>query len=100
MLAPASNTSQKAFQEPKTGHLRYNSTTLHKINTIYINVLYGLKMVRPQVKTKLNPLERLLDNLSYEAPDRSGESILLDAAYVDQHLEALASNEDLSRFIL
>jgi ATP-dependent HslUV protease ATP-binding subunit HslU len=38
--------------------------------------------------------------LSYEAPDRSGESILLDAAYVDQYLEALASNEDLSRFIL
>ena len=45
-------------------------------------------------------LERLLDNLSYEAPDRSGESILLDAEYVNQHLDALASNEDLSRFIL
>jgi ATP-dependent HslUV protease ATP-binding subunit HslU len=45
-------------------------------------------------------LERLLDNLSYDAPDRSGESIVLDAAYVDLHLEALASNEDLSRFIL
>jgi ATP-dependent HslUV protease ATP-binding subunit HslU len=45
-------------------------------------------------------LERLLDNLSYDAPDRSGESIVLDAAYVDQHLDALASNEDLSRFIL
>jgi len=45
-------------------------------------------------------LERLLDNLSYDAPDRSGESIVLDAAYVDEHLDALASNEDLSRFIL
>jgi len=45
-------------------------------------------------------LERLLDTLSFEAPDRSGESIVLDAAYVDQHLDALASNEDLSRFIL
>ena len=45
-------------------------------------------------------LERLLDSLSFDAPDHSGESIVLDAAYVDQHLDALASNEDLSRFIL
>jgi ATP-dependent HslUV protease ATP-binding subunit HslU len=45
-------------------------------------------------------LERLLDIISFEAPDRSGESITLDAAYVDEHLEALASDEDLSRFIL
>ena len=45
-------------------------------------------------------LERLLDTLSFEAPDRSGESIVIDAAYVDEHLDALASDEDLSRFIL
>jgi len=45
-------------------------------------------------------LERLLDSLSYDAPDKSGESIVLDAAYVDQHLDSLASDEDLSRFIL
>jgi ATP-dependent HslUV protease ATP-binding subunit HslU len=45
-------------------------------------------------------LERLLDIISFEAPDRSGESITLDAAYVDEHLDALASNEDLSRYIL
>jgi len=45
-------------------------------------------------------LERLLDSISFEAPDRNGESIVLDAAYVDQHLDALAADEDLSRFIL
>ena len=45
-------------------------------------------------------LERLLDIISFEAPDRSGESIVLDAAYVDKHLNALAENEDLSRYIL
>ncbi len=45
-------------------------------------------------------LERLLDSISFEAPDRSGESIVLDAAYVDKHLSALAENEDLSRYIL
>ena len=45
-------------------------------------------------------LERLLDTVSYEAPDRSGEAFTIDAAYVDEHLDALAGNEDLSRYIL
>jgi len=45
-------------------------------------------------------MERLLDVISYEAPDRSGESFEIDAAYVDAHLDELAGNEDLSRYIL
>jgi ATP-dependent HslUV protease ATP-binding subunit HslU len=45
-------------------------------------------------------IERLLDVISYEAPDRSGESFEIDAVYVDEHLEELAGNEDLSRYIL
>ncbi len=45
-------------------------------------------------------MERLLDVLSYEAPDRSGDTIELDGEYVDQHLDELAGNEDLSRYIL
>ena len=45
-------------------------------------------------------LERLLDTVSYEAPDRSGDTFEVDAAYVDEHLDELAGNEDLSRYIL
>ncbi|MFW5927213.1 MAG: HslU--HslV peptidase ATPase subunit, partial [Wenzhouxiangella sp.] len=45
-------------------------------------------------------LERLLEEISYAAPDRSGEKVLIDAAYVDKYLEDLAGNEDLSRYIL
>ena len=45
-------------------------------------------------------MERLLDIISYEAPDRGGESICLDAAYVNEHVDALAADEDLSRYIL
>ncbi len=45
-------------------------------------------------------MERLLETLSYEATDRTGEKIDIDAAYVDAHLEALSQDEDLSRFIL
>ncbi|TVR92031.1 MAG: ATP-dependent protease ATPase subunit HslU, partial [Wenzhouxiangellaceae bacterium] len=45
-------------------------------------------------------MERLLEEISFAAPDRSGESLEVDAAYVDQHLSEMAGNEDLSRYIL
>ena len=45
-------------------------------------------------------LERLLDTVSYEAPDRSGDTFEVDGSYVDEHLDELAGNEDLSRYIL
>ncbi|MFT5277292.1 MAG: ATP-dependent HslUV protease ATP-binding subunit HslU [Glaciecola sp.] len=45
-------------------------------------------------------LERLMEEISFEASDRSGESLVVDQEYVNQHLETLADNEDLSRFIL
>ncbi|NIP18732.1 MAG: ATP-dependent protease ATPase subunit HslU [Xanthomonadales bacterium] len=45
-------------------------------------------------------MEKLLDVISYEAPDREGESLELDAEYVNDHLDDLAGNEDLSRYIL
>ena len=45
-------------------------------------------------------LERLLDTLSYEAPDRDGQAVLIDKAYVDAHLGELVQDPDLSRYIL
>src|SRR5688572_22346315 len=45
-------------------------------------------------------LERLLDVLSYEAPDRGGQAVLIDRAYVDAHLGELVKDPDLSRYIL
>ena len=45
-------------------------------------------------------LERLLDTLSYEAPDRDGQSVVVDRAYVDAHLGELVQDPDLSRYIL
>jgi ATP-dependent HslUV protease ATP-binding subunit HslU len=45
-------------------------------------------------------MERLLESLSFEAPDRDGETITIDAAYVNEQLADLAQNEDLSRYIL
>jgi ATP-dependent HslUV protease ATP-binding subunit HslU len=45
-------------------------------------------------------LERLLETLSFDAADKDGSEVTIDAAYVDKYLGALAKDEDLSRFIL
>ena len=45
-------------------------------------------------------LERVLDDISFTAPDRSGDKVTIDAAYVRDRVEDLARNADLSRFIL
>ncbi|MEZ5799509.1 MAG: ATP-dependent protease ATPase subunit HslU [Nitratireductor sp.] len=45
-------------------------------------------------------MERILDEISFSAPDKSGESIEIDAEYVRAHISELAKNTDLSRFIL
>ncbi|HEX2556325.1 MAG TPA: ATP-dependent protease ATPase subunit HslU [Microvirga sp.] len=45
-------------------------------------------------------LERVLDDISFTAPDRSGEAVTVDAAYVEKQVAGLARNADLSRFIL
>jgi ATP-dependent HslUV protease ATP-binding subunit HslU len=45
-------------------------------------------------------MERLLDDVSFTAPDRNGETVQIDAAYVRKNVGDLAKNADLSRFIL
>lgn len=45
-------------------------------------------------------LERLLEEISYSAPDLMEKTITIDAAYVDQHLSEFVEDEDLSRYIL
>jgi ATP-dependent HslUV protease ATP-binding subunit HslU len=45
-------------------------------------------------------MERVLDEISFAAPDRHGETIQIDAEYVQKHVGDLAKNADLSRFIL
>jgi ATP-dependent HslUV protease ATP-binding subunit HslU len=45
-------------------------------------------------------MERVLDEISYAAPDKSGETLLIDSDYVTKHVGDLAANTDLSRYIL
>ncbi len=45
-------------------------------------------------------MERLLETISFVAPDQDGENLLIDEAYVDEHVSELSKDEDLSRYIL
>ena len=45
-------------------------------------------------------MERLLDEVSFDAAHRSGQTVVVDAAYVNERLQALSQDEDLSRYIL
>jgi ATP-dependent HslUV protease ATP-binding subunit HslU len=45
-------------------------------------------------------MERLLEVVSFDAADRAGTTLNVDADYVEGHLGALARDEDVSRYIL
>jgi ATP-dependent HslUV protease ATP-binding subunit HslU len=45
-------------------------------------------------------MEKLLEEISYAATDKTGQTLVIDAAYVNERLDALAVNEDLSRYVL
>ena len=45
-------------------------------------------------------LEKILSDISFEAPDRAGQHIVIDKAYVSEHLEDVKNDVDLQQFIL
>jgi ATP-dependent HslUV protease ATP-binding subunit HslU len=45
-------------------------------------------------------MEKLLEDVSFDAEDRSGETLVVDAAFVDKQLAGIAKNADLSRYVL
>ena len=45
-------------------------------------------------------MEKLLDEVSFEAPDMTEKNVTIDEAYVDRMLADIVRNEDLSRYVL
>jgi ATP-dependent HslUV protease ATP-binding subunit HslU len=45
-------------------------------------------------------MEKLLEEVSFDAEDRKGAAVTVDAAYVEGQLSSVARNSDLSRFVL
>jgi ATP-dependent HslUV protease ATP-binding subunit HslU len=45
-------------------------------------------------------MERLVEDISFDAPDKNGQTVAIDKAYVDEHIGTLAADTDLSKFVL
>ena len=45
-------------------------------------------------------MEKLLEEVSFDAEDRGGQSLMVDKAYVEAQLQAIARNTDLSKYVL
>ena len=56
--------------------------------------------MRIKLRTLSSPLERLLEDICFEAPDVKKKSLAIDGDYVRLKLEDITKNEDLSKFIL
>jgi len=66
----------------------------------HIRYSAGPKLEKELAETTLAVMERMLDQISFDAPDLSGQQIVIDAAYVQEKLADIVKDEDLSRYIL
>ncbi len=79
-------------------HLEFVDSGIRRIAEIAWEVNEGTENIG--ARRLHTVLERLLEDLSYNATELSSSSITVDEDYVNQHLGELAANEDLTRFIL
>ena len=55
---------------------------------------------KTEKEEKDEEIERVFEELSFTAPDRSGETIVIDADFVEENLGGLQSSADLARYVL
>lgn len=88
----------KALLNTEGVNIDFKEDAIRRISELAFNVNESTENIGARRLHTL--MERLLEDLSFEASDMDGQSIDIDAAYVDNKLSELATNEDLSRFIL
>ena len=95
----ASLTSQyKALLETEEVELKFTDSGVRRLAEVAYNVNENTENIG--ARRLHTVMERLLETVSFEAADRSGSSVQINAGYVDDHLAELSKDEDLSRYIL
>jgi len=87
-----------ALLETESVHLRFGADAVEEIAGIAAEV--NERMENIGARRLHTILERLLDEVSFSAPEMHGKEIAIDAAYVRERLTPILKNEDLSRYIL
>ena len=78
--------------------LSFEAEAVHRIAEIACSVNAGTENIG--ARRLQTVLERLLESISFDAADRGGQTLKVDAAYVEEHLGQLAEDEDFRRYIL
>jgi ATP-dependent HslUV protease ATP-binding subunit HslU len=95
----ASLTSQyKALLKTEEVDLKFTDSGVRRLAEVAYNVNENTENIG--ARRLHTVLERLLETVSFEAADKSGSSVQINAGYVDDHLAELSKDEDLSRYIL
>jgi ATP-dependent HslUV protease ATP-binding subunit HslU len=87
-----------ALLETETVHIRFTDDAISALAEIAAQVNGRSENIG--ARRLHTVLERLLEDLSFDAPEFSGREVTIDAAYVHQRLDPILKNEDLSRYIL
>ncbi|HTE42960.1 MAG TPA: ATP-dependent protease ATPase subunit HslU [Steroidobacteraceae bacterium] len=91
-------TQYRALLETEGVHLEFTTDGVRRLAEVAYQVNERTENIG--ARRLHTVMERLLEELSFEAADRSGAKIVVDAGYVDQHLGELVKDEDLTRYIL
>jgi ATP-dependent HslUV protease ATP-binding subunit HslU len=87
-----------ALLETEEVGLEFNSDAIDALATYAYEVNQSTQNIG--ARRLYTIMERLLEDLSFDAPDRKSSRVAIDAAYVKERLEKVAKDEDLSQFIL
>jgi ATP-dependent HslUV protease ATP-binding subunit HslU len=78
--------------------LTFREDAVHALAELAVQVNTSVENIG--ARRLITVMERVLDEIAFDASDRAGETLVIDAAYVRSKVEDLAKNADLSRFIL
>jgi ATP-dependent HslUV protease ATP-binding subunit HslU len=87
-----------ALMQTEGVELEFTPDSIEAIADVAVEVNTAVENIG--ARRLMTVMERILDNISFDASDRAGEKLVIDAAYVEKHIGDLAKNADLSKFIL
>jgi len=91
-------TQYVALMQTEGVELEFTPDSIEAIADITVEVNTNVENIG--ARRLFTVMERILDEISFDASDKSGEKLVIDAAYVEKHIGDLAKNADLSKFIL
>ncbi|WP_028389606.1 ATP-dependent protease ATPase subunit HslU [Legionella fairfieldensis] len=100
LTEPSSSLTQQyaALMETEGLQLSFDATGIRRIAEVAWNVNERTENIG--ARRLYTVVERLLEVVSFDATDKAGETVHVDAAYVEAHLGKLLADEDLTRYIL